>query len=149
MTKIRVTKEFGFESAHALWNYDGKCKNVHGHSYRLFVTVLGEPIENENDVKLGMVIDFGDLKKIVIENIVNRFDHTLFVNNKAEIKNILETDQMFERFETLNYQPTCENFVIHFAEILKQTLPKSVNLFSIRLYETPSSYAEWFAEDQR
>ena len=149
MAKIRVTKEFGFESAHALWNYDGKCRNVHGHSYRLFITVIGEPIIDKQNVKLGMVIDFGDLKKIVNENIVNRFDHTLFVSNKAQIKNMLETEQMFERFEQLDYQPTCENFVIHFAEILKQKLPKSVELYCIRLYETPTSFAEWYAADQQ
>lgn len=149
MAKIRVTKEFGFESAHALWNYDGKCRNVHGHSYRLFVTVIGDPIADEQNVKLGMVIDFGDLKKIVNENIVNRFDHTLFVSDKAQIKKMLETEQMFERFEQLDYQPTCENFVIHFAEILKQKLPETVELYSIRLYETPTSFAEWYAADQK
>ena len=62
MTKVRVTKQFNFEAAHALWNYDGKCKNIHGHTYKLFVTVIGKPINNNKDPKHGMVIDFGDLK---------------------------------------------------------------------------------------
>ncbi len=145
---MRVTKEFGFESAHALWNYDGKCKNVHGHSYRLFVTVIGTPIADENNVKLGMVLDFGDLKKIVNQNIIDRFDHALVLSNKAEIKNIREVNQMFDRFEVVNYQPTCENFIVDFANIIKDKFPSNVKLFSLRLYETPSSYAEWFADDQ-
>lgn len=148
MAKIRVTKEFGFESAHALWNYDGKCKNVHGHSYRLFVTVIGNPIEDENNVKLGMVIDFGDLKKIVNDNIVNRFDHALVVSKRAEIKNISGVNQMFDRLEIVNYQPTCENFIVEFADILNKKLPSKIKLFSLRLYETPTSFAEWFADDQ-
>ena len=70
MAKIRVTKFYDFEMAHALWNYDGLCKNIHGHSYKLFVTVIGEPINNENDNKNGMVIDFSDLKKIVKEKLL-------------------------------------------------------------------------------
>ena len=68
--KIRITKEFSLETGHALYGYDGLCKNVHGHSYKLYVTVIGDPIENKSDVKLGMVIDFGDLKKIVKEEII-------------------------------------------------------------------------------
>ena len=63
MRKVRVTKEFHFETAHALWNYDGACKNIHGHSYRLFVTILGEPLEVEDDPKFGMVMDFQGLEK--------------------------------------------------------------------------------------
>ena len=62
---IRVTKEFPFEMAHVLWNYDGPCKNVHGHSYRLFVTLSGFPTDNKDNPKNGMVIDFSDLKSIV------------------------------------------------------------------------------------
>jgi 6-pyruvoyltetrahydropterin/6-carboxytetrahydropterin synthase len=55
MAKIRLTKEFRFEMAHALWNYDGLCKNLHGHSYILNVTVIGDPIEDESNPKLGML----------------------------------------------------------------------------------------------
>jgi len=65
MAKIRITKQFTFETAHALYGYDGKCRNIHGHSYKLDVTVIGEPITDMDNVKCGMVIDFGDLKHIV------------------------------------------------------------------------------------
>ena len=53
---IRITKKFDFEAGHALFGYDGKCKNLHGHSYKLYVTVIGEPINNPNSVKNGMEI---------------------------------------------------------------------------------------------
>ena len=75
MSTIRITKRFSFEAGHALYGYDGKCKNVHGHSYKLYVTVIGSPITDTTNVKLGMVIDFGDLKKIVKQEVVDKFDH--------------------------------------------------------------------------
>ena len=74
MSKIRITKQFSFETGHALYGYDGKCKNVHGHSYKLSVTVIGIPISDRNNAKYGMVIDFSDLKKIVREDIVDVLD---------------------------------------------------------------------------
>jgi 6-pyruvoyltetrahydropterin/6-carboxytetrahydropterin synthase len=147
MSTIRVTKEFRFEMAHALWNYDGKCKNIHGHSYILNVTVIGEPITDPGSVKLGMVIDFGDLKKIVNTAIVDVMDHSLVISDKAPSKQMLNTPEMFDRHHIMNYQPTCENMVADFAGRIKKMLPSGVSLFSLRLYETASSYAEWFAQD--
>jgi len=69
----RITKQFTFETGHALYGYDGKCRNIHGHSYKLSVTVIGKPISDSSNVKYGMVIDFGDLKKIVNKEIVDVF----------------------------------------------------------------------------
>jgi len=60
---IRISKEFKFETGHALFGYDGLCKNVHGHSYKLTVTLMGTPISDSKNVKFGMVMDFSDLKK--------------------------------------------------------------------------------------
>ncbi len=147
MKTVRVTKQFNFESAHALWNYDGKCKNLHGHTYKLFVTVIGKPIEDASSPKLGMVIDFGDLKKIVKTHIVNVFDHAVILNNKAPYKSFKNVPEMFERFISTDYQPTCENMTIHFADIIKKHLPVDVNLHSIKLYETETSYSEYFTKD--
>lgn len=147
MAKIRVTKEFAFEAAHALWNYDGKCKNIHGHSYRLFITVAGEPIADDNNPKLGMVIDFGDLKRIVNKHIISVYDHALILNEKAPVDELLKNSQMFERKVVVNYQPTCENMVIGFADILSDKLPDNVELYGIKLYETATSYAEWYSKD--
>jgi 6-pyruvoyltetrahydropterin/6-carboxytetrahydropterin synthase len=145
MPVIRVTKEFGFEMAHALIGYDGKCKYIHGHSYVLKITVAGQPICDENNPKLGMVIDFGDLKKIVTDNIIERFDHSLVLNKKAKLADNLKHE--YQKVEIADYQPTCENLVIHFVTILKQVLPENVSLHHLHLSETATSCAEWFAAD--
>lgn len=149
MNKVRVTKEFRFEMAHALWNYDGLCKNIHGHSYILYVTIMGEPNTDANDPKYGMVMDFGDLKKIVNTEIVNKLDHSLVISDKSKYELLLQTEQMFDRKHILPFQPTCENMVIDFAERIKKLLPQKVQLYSLRLYETASSYAEWNADDNK
>ena len=83
MSKIRITKKFRFEAAHALYGYDGKCKNIHGHNYNLFVTVIGIPIKNISNVKCGMVMDFGDLKEIVNNEIIEKFDHSVIFNKNT------------------------------------------------------------------
>lgn len=147
MAKIRVTKEFSFEMAHALWNYDGPCRNIHGHSYKLFVTVAGEPLTDKKSAKLGMVIDFGTLKRLVSKYIVSRFDHTVVVCKDAPLHLLKNIDQMFEKYEATDYQPTCENLVLAFVDIIKSKLPPEVSLFSIKLYETETSFAEWFSSD--
>lgn len=147
MPKIRVTKEFQFEMAHALWDYDGACKNVHGHSYKLFVTIIGEPINEPKNPKNGMVLDFGDLKSIVNSEIVDKFDHTIVFSSLAPTKDFVNVKQMFERIEILDFQPTCELLVADFAERIKPMLPPVIKLFSLKLYETSTSYAEWFALD--
>jgi len=144
---IRVTKEFGFEMAHVLWNYDGPCRNVHGHSYRLFVTLSGVPSENPDDAKNGMVIDFTDLKRIVKNEIVSVFDHSVVVGKKHDKEKIDMFMKLFGNTVLVDYQPTCENMVSDFAARIKPSLPSGVKLYSLKLYETATSYAEWFAED--
>lgn len=147
MQVIRVTKSFTFEMAHALWNYDGPCSHVHGHSYKLWVTVKGVPVENENNPKLGMVIDFGDLKRIVHRNIVVRFDHALVISARSRGSIPEAGEPLFSKIETVDFQPTSENLIHYFAGILLQKLPAGIELVKLRLRETESSYAEWYAED--
>ena len=147
MTVIRVTKEFHFEMAHALWNYDGPCKNIHGHSYKLLVTVKGEPLNDPGKPKHGMIIDFGDLKQIVKNTIIKRFDHTVVINKQAPHEMLDKMGQMFEKYEGMDFQPTCEMLVTYFAEIIKEKLPENTKLQRLRLYETTASFAEWYEED--
>jgi len=148
MSLIRITKEFSFETGHALYGYDGKCKNVHGHSYKLSVTVIGTPIEDSKNVKFGMVIDFTDLKKIVKEEIVTIFDHaTVFNKNTPHLELALELKNRGHNVLLVDYQPTSEMMVIHFAKKIKRRLPNSIKLHSLKLQETSTSFAEWFASD--
>lgn len=148
MGTIRITKQFSFETGHALYGYDGKCRNVHGHSYKLSVTVIGNPIEDSSNVKFGMVIDFSDLKKIVKEEIVDVFDHaTVFNKNTPHVELAKELSQRGHNVLLVDYQPTSEMMVIDFAEKIKTRLPKNITLHSLKLQETETSYAEWFAHD--
>ena len=148
MSKIRITKQFSFETGHALYGYDGKCKNVHGHSYKLSVTVIGKPILDNTNVKFGMVIDFTDLKKIVKEEIVDNFDHaTVFNKNTPHVDLANELSTRGHHVILVDYQPTSENMVIDFADKIKKRLPNPVQLHSLKLQETESSFAEWFAID--
>lgn len=148
MTKIRVTKMFEFEAAHALYNYDGLCRNVHGHSYKLSVTVIGDISTDDQSAKVGMVIDFGNLKQIVKPNIIDIFDHSILLNNKEETAYFESEKKLFKRIHIVDFQPTAENMVIHFAAIIKPLLPADIKLYSLKLHETANSFAEWFAEDQ-
>jgi len=146
---IRITKQFNFETGHALYGYDGKCKNVHGHSYKLSVTVIGIPISDTSHVKLGMVIDFGDLKKIVKEEIVDPFDHaTVFNKNTPHMELANELMGRGHKVILADYQPTSENMVIDFAARITARLPKNIQLYSLKLQETDTSFAEWYAGDQ-
>lgn len=149
MSLIRITKQFSFETGHALYGYDGKCKNVHGHSYKLSVTVIGTPITDKTNVKYGMVIDFGDLKKIVKSEVVDVFDHaTVFNKNTPHIELAKELENRDHSVILVDYQPTSENMVVDFAEKISSRLPAHIQLFSLRLQETETSFAEWFASDQ-
>ncbi len=143
--KIRLTKEFGFEASHALNNYDGLCKNVHGHSYKLFVTVMGSPIEDKSNSKYGMVMDFGDLKRIVQSNVIDIYDHALVLNKDNAFA--AQAKAMNTKLVLTDYQPTCENMLCDIAEVLIKNLPQGIELKKLRLHETATSFAEWCQED--
>lgn len=144
---IRVTREFHFEMAHVLWNYDGPCRNVHGHSYKLYVTVSGNPVDDPSNPKHGMVIDFTDLKRIVKKEILEIFDHSVVVSSNYDQGRLEKLSALFGNVVPVVYQPTCENLVSDFASRISRYLPGDVKLHSLKLYETATSYAEWFASD--
>jgi len=147
---IRVTKQFTFETGHALYGYDGKCRNIHGHSYKLSVTVIGKPISDSSHVKYGMVIDFGDLKKIVKEEVVDPFDHaTVFDKNTPHVDLGTTLEAQGHKVILANYQPTCENMVNDFADRIIKRLPEGVTLYSLKLRETETAFAEWYAIDNK
>lgn len=150
MAKIRVTKRFTMETGHALYGYDGKCRNVHGHGYKLYVTIAGEPITDAENVKHGMVMDFGDLKKIVNEEIIDKFDHAIVLNKNTPHKELgAELEARGNNVVYADFQPTSEMLVSHFAEWIKKRLPQNIELFSVRIHETDSNYAEWYASDNQ
>ncbi len=145
---IRLSREFSFEMAHSLEGYDGACREIHGHSYRLAVTVSGRPQADETSPKLGMVVDFGLLKRIVNERIVSRYDHAFVVRRTPSNGALIEALQAkYANLRVVDYQPTSENLLLAFVDELQQALPDGVRLEAVRLSETASSSAEWLRSD--
>jgi 6-pyruvoyltetrahydropterin/6-carboxytetrahydropterin synthase len=149
VTVIRLTKEFKFEMAHALKGYDGPCRHIHGHSYELCVTVIGTPVSDPSSPKIGMLMDFGDLKKIVRTSIIEQFDHALVLHKASADEFLPLKSEVFGKTILVDYQPTSENLLIDFAGRLQPLLPPLVKLHSLLLRETVTSYAEWFAADNQ
>ena len=133
--------------AHALYGYDGPCKNIHGHSYRLSVCIIGEINHQTNHPKNGMVLDFTYLKEIVKSKIIDEFDHTLVLNGGSPHKKFVEKENIFEKVILVNYQPTCENLLVDFVNKIKPELPENMRLHHLCLSETSTSCAEWYAAD--
>ena len=113
----------------------------------MFVTVIGDVINQESSPKNGMLIDFGDLKKIIKTEIINEFDHAVMLNRAVPKELYIGMGQMLEKLRLVDYQPTCENMIADFAGRIRSKLPGGVKLFSLRLHETATSYAEWFDSD--
>lgn len=143
--KLRLTKHFSFEMAHALPAYDGLCSNIHGHSYKLALTIEGPANADPTSPHCGMVVDFRKMKTVVEETILSRFDHTLVLPEDSPYK----VDGPL-RIICTPFQPTTENLLAYFAQLLEQrfasddSLPPEVKLFSLRLSETETSTAELF-----
>ena len=131
--------------AHALHNYDGKCANIHGHSYQLTVTLIGTPRDENDHPKNGMVMDFSDLKRIVSEEILQNFDHALVLKDSDPLLASLDSgNQMIVRTK---YQPSCENLLLEFVGRISKRIEEPLKLHSMILRETNSSYASWYASD--
>lgn len=146
---IRISKEFRFETGHALFGYDGLCKNVHGHSYKLTVTLIGKPIIESNNVKFGMIMDFSDLKKIIKRCVVDPFDHATVLNVNSPHKELANTmESGGHKIVRVLYQPTSEMMIIDFANKIKNELPQHLSLHHLILRETETSFAEWYSSDQ-
>ena len=132
---MKIAKEFRWEMGHRLPEHFGKCKNIHGHSYRMIVEFEGEVD------KSGMVMDYYDLKKIV-ELVVEKLDHAFMVYKEdKEIISFLE--KMKSRMVVVGFQSTVENICKYFLdEIKKSNFPQNVKKISVRIYETLDDYAE-------
>ena len=134
---ITVTKTVKFDAAHVLTNHQGLCKNLHGHTYRVDVSVMQEADDDRD-----MVIDFKDLKTIANEVICDRFDHAFIYNTASagekEIAAVVEKNGM--RTVAIPFRSTAENLAKMFYGELKLRIP---GLSSVRVWETAESCAEY------
>ncbi len=135
--------------AHALVGHGGPCRHIHGHSYELCITLKGQPKNDPRSSKNGMVMDFGELNRIVKSALIDRFDHALVLNDAVRDEIPLGGRELFARTIWVEFQPTTENLLLYFVEILRPLLPSDIELYSLKLSETATSYAEWYAPDQK
>lgn len=138
---LSLTKIFTFDTAHALENYPGKCRAIHGHTYTLYVTVIGR-IRNEPGHPFdGMIIDFTDLKAWVNESVIRHFDHFLLLKEGSQLAKLNYPE--WDRIYLTPYQPSCENMLLDISHRLQMTVPEGLKINRLRLFETPTSFAEW------
>jgi len=147
MAILRLTRVFNFDMAHVLLNYHGKCKNIHGHTYKLEVTVKGAPCNDEASPKKGMLIDFSDFKKLIQDEIITVWDHALMIHRDSDPVLLDALKNNYEKIIAVPFQPTTENMICELASTIKKILPFDLQLFSLRLYETEKSYADWYASE--
>lgn len=133
---ITLTKKFEFEAAHRLSNYQGACKEIHGHTYKLAVTISGQ-IDEESD----MILDFKVLKNHVKKAILDHVDHALILKDAKENRQIFQnyTGNIF----WMTTEPTAERMLLWMVVQLTTILPPYIRLESLQLYETSSSFASW------
>ncbi len=146
MSKLLVTKKFTLDFAHALDGYDGPCRNIHGHTYHLEISVLGRVCRKEQSTKTGMVVDFKHLKKLVHDCIEADFDHALVLNGSSEKHRKMATElgNQFNKIVMLESQPTCENILLEFKNRIEPGIRNFQGiLYEIKLQETPTSSATW------
>lgn len=169
MRNVRITREFDFAMAHCLPHHEGKCRFIHGHNYKMFVTVgvINEAFYHitEDKPDHGMIMDFSALNKMVKENIVDVYDHSLMLWDKtisdnpkiaSFINSLTEEEKKDWNIHIVDYRPTAENMCVKFYDILGPILDKyfystmiAINAcnriynYHIKLYENDKSFAEY------
>ena len=138
---MKITKEITFDSAHMLSNYNGKCNNLHGHTYKLQIEVEGDV-----NTKTCMLIDFNELKEIINSNIMRMFDHALIFSDSSHREEAEEAlyewaKKYNKKYYEMSYgKTTCEYMAPEIKNILQNTL---VGLtVKVKLWETPTSFVE-------
>lgn len=138
---LLLTKIFHFEMAHAIDGYNGVCKNIHGHSYELHVTVGSDEKEQDFIPAPGFVLDFKELKQLVNTAVVDLFDHKLVLS-----KNYIAKHPHVQTQENLVFweaEPTAENLLLYMQRVIRKSLPAEMKLTELKLYETKNSFATW------
>lgn len=147
MAEVVVTKEYTFDSSHQLVGHDGKCANLHGHTYRVEVALKDTVIRDEdllskNGAKSGFVMDFTDLKKIVKTGLIDKLDHAFLAKGDEPVLETLKATG--SKLVVLGFRTTCENMAMYMVHWMrKHDLP----VHYVRVWETPTGSAICYDED--
>jgi 6-pyruvoyltetrahydropterin/6-carboxytetrahydropterin synthase len=109
--------------------------------------VKGAVLHDKNSPKNGMIMDFGELKQIVQNTIISKIDHALLLNANSDPVLLDTLQQQFDKVLLVDYQPTTENMLADFAHKIAAELPPHIALYCLRMSETDTSFAEWYASD--
>ncbi len=134
-----ITTETSFDAAHFLKGYEGKCKNIHGHRWRVVIKIQSKELLKDKQHN-GMIVDFKELKNDLKE-LADKFDHT-FIFEKGSLKNELIELLKNENFELseVEFRPTAENFSKYFYDFLTY---KGYQVAEAIVYETPNNMASY------
>lgn len=132
-----LTKEFTFDCAHSLINYNGKCKYIHGHTYKLKVFIYGSPIKDEKSQNGGMICDFEKITQIIKTYLIDKFDHSLITTKKEFFFEKLSKNTKYSYLDyPFDIKTTCEMISL---QILSDLLKTKISIEAIELWETPTS----------
>jgi 6-pyruvoyltetrahydropterin/6-carboxytetrahydropterin synthase len=142
VNSVRVCKIFTFDAAHQLIGHSGKCANLHGHTYRLEVVLEGVPLGPEHTSDEGFVMDFAHLKSVVKERVIDKLDHAFIAMGNEPVLDTLRASG--SRVKVLGFRTTVENLSQYICHELKQA---GLPMYSVKLWETPTAWAEVYAKD--
>lgn len=138
-----VTKQIEIDMGHRVPNHKSKCRNLHGHRYVIEVGVDDKVIIDTGASNEGMVIDFGDLKEVIMREIDDFYDHSLTLYSKDEFAQVINTFNLKTNF--VDFIPTAENLATHWFFILKEELQKmNIAIKYVKVWETPTSSATYY-----
>lgn len=129
-----ITSESSFDAAHFLTNYEGKCKNIHGHRWRVVVTIKGE-------LTNGMLVDFGDFKKD-IKDLCDYFDHSFIVEKGSLDKKLFDLLNKQFVLRVVEFRTTAENF----SKYIFEEMSKKYSVKEVCVYETTNNCARYVCE---
>lgn len=161
---MKVTKFIEIDMGHRVPNHKSKCRNFHGHRYKIEVCVDDKIIQTEGASDEGMVIDFGDIKQILMDKIDSKYDHGWVMYDKDNFVGMFETMKMGHKINEFGQEvlpvedplkihfvpfiPTAENLARHwFKEMLPEFEKRKINLQHVRIWETPTSTATYTREE--
>lgn len=149
-SSIDITRRLEFDAGHRIPHHGGQCKHLHGHRYVIEVTLRGAVQEKHGDADEGMVLDFGDIKKITNEHIVDRWDHAFIVaKDDLVLVNFLNAIPGHKTV-VIDLIPTVENLAKIAFETLEPLFQKNysgrLSLHRVRLYETPNCWADAYGK---
>ncbi len=141
---IEITKVIEWDMGHRVPNHSNKCRNPHGHRYRLEVTVTGAINTNKNAPDEGMILDFFELKEILKVSIHDKLDHRFVVADSDTLFTSFFTSHKDDfAFVVVPFVPTVENMLQWCVERVKESLNSGLHLSRARLYETSNSWADY------